>query len=188
MLSAIFGVVVSFLMGFLRLFSAGDTDLPSNQKVQVVAEAKQGHHSYRMPPVAVQRPLEIPESMQRPDFPVQPTPIELPKDTEGELARRAIKPGPMPELMGQDPRDAQDIPEMLEFSRKEKELTQYLKQVDLSGSLNEKDMDKLWELQDLYGFALSDNQMRDVLARRPKNLDEFVEFSGEAEDQLMGQQ
>jgi len=181
-ISSVFAFIAAFLMGFLRLFSPGDADLPNNQKVQIVAEAKPAHH-FRMPTVVPPKPVELADSM-RPDLAGPPMPIELPKDTEAQFAARSTKP----ELMGQDPRDPQDIPEMLDFSRKEKELTNYLKQVDLTGPLNEKDMDKLWELQDLYGFALSDNQMRDVLSRRPRNLDEFVEIAGEVEDQYLGPQ
>lgn len=184
-MSAVFGFIVGLLMAFLSLFTASPNPrLPTARSAQLAfsqsvptSPRSSAHHQYQFPSP------EMPTNNSV-AVPAGPMPIELPKDASDQLLARSAKANINPDPRFQNPREQDDVSEMLEFSRKEKELTQYLNQTDLRGPLSENDMQKLWELQDLYGFNLTSKQMGQVLASGPSNLDEFVERAGEIEDQF----
>jgi|GEM_PF-6803523 len=182
-MSAVFGFIVGLLMAFLGLFTASpNPGLPTRSGQAALAQSPRPsvHHQFQFP---------SPEMPTNQGVASEPMPIELPKNAGDQLLARSAKVSMNPDAKFQDPkgfqdpRNQEDAPEMLEFSRREKELTQYLNQTDLRGPLSEGDMQKLWELQDLYGFNLTSKQMGQVLASGPSNLDEFVERAGEIEDQ-----
>jgi hypothetical protein len=176
-MSAVFGFVVALLMTFLGLFTASPNPrAPTARPTQAMLTTKPvAHHQVQFPsPEMPTKQIAVAS---------EPLPVEL-RDVGDQLLARTAKMNVNPDPKFQNPREQEDVPEMLEFSRKEKELTQYLNQTDLRGPLSENDMQKLWELQDLYGFNLTSKQMGQVLASRPSNIDEFVERAGEIEDQF----
>lgn len=174
-MSAVFGFIVGLLMAFLSLFTASPNPRSPTARSAQIAFSPNGqqppqrlsaHHQFQFP--ASEMPANNSIAVA-----AEPIPVEIPKDAGDQLMARSPKV---------DQREPDDVPEMVEFSRREKELTQYLNQTDLRGPLSENDMQKLWELQDLYGFNLTSKQMGQVLASGPSNLDEFVERAGEIED------
>jgi hypothetical protein len=114
-----------------------------------------------------------------------------------ELVGSYVEPGELQAMLKKNPQDIADLKgliqekeadkwaagkESVEFDRRERELTDSLNSVDLKAPLANNDLQKLWELQDLYGFDLTPEQMKRVLDQKPANVDEFIEIASDEED------
>lgn len=78
--------------------------------------------------------------------------------------------------------------EMVEFNRREAEITESLRDIDWKAPLDSANVQKLWELQDLYGFELTPDQMNEVIASKPNSLQQFMERMTEMEEESVYRQ
>lgn len=105
-----------------------------------------------------------------------------------------VDPSELHEILEKNPKDLAELKKIVEENeeqkwqegyKRERELTDSLKEVDLSGPLNAADMQKLWELSDINGYDLSPEEMQEVLATRPTSIEQFKLRADEIEDRYL---